>query len=316
MRFNNLRWRHATFQNDAGGEGGSGGGGAGDSGDGDWRSALPEGVRDWDEFKNAETPEAAFERLGHMRSKFGTGLFAPGEDATAEDWNAFYGKLSERTNGKVIPRPDGDDAEALNALYTSLGRPEDASGYQFSEGTDADTAAAISKLALDNNLTVAQMKGMDEGMAQLVTEQQAAAAAERQAGLDTLKGEWGAAWNERSTVAEKVREKFLNFIPADAMNKATMEALYAIGKSLGGEGAQLLNQENKDPEPTVAEAEERIAELTKAMDEARKNGDRDELRRLTEKRRLFYKKKNAGGGSVTLGGRNGQTLGRGGVSFG
>lgn len=304
MKLRSMRLKYATFQNDGGGEGGAGGGGdagAGGGGDTDWRSALPESVREWDEFKSSDTPEAAFERIEHMRTKFGTGLFAPGEDATADDWNAFYGKLSERTNGKVMPRPDADDADAMSALYTSLGRPEDASGYEFGEGTDEATAAAIGKLAHENNLSVAQMKAMDEGMKTLVAEQAAAAEEARTEGLNTLKGEWGAAYDERSKIAEKVRATFMKFIPADQMNATTMAALYEVGKSMGGEGAQMLDQGGKDPEPTVLEAKEKIAEITKAMDEARKDGNRDELKRLTEKRRSYYHKAYPGG-AVTMGG--------------
>ena len=238
-----------------------------------------------------------------MRNKFGTGLFAPGDDASSEDWGKFYGKLSEKTSGKVMPRPDKDDTEGMNALYTTLGRPEDAAGYEFAEGTDAATAAAVGALAHANNLSVAQMKAMDAGMAELVKTANADHAVEVAAGLDTLKGEWGAAWDERSKIAEKVRNTFLGFIPAEGMNAATMAALYAVGKAMGGEGAQMINQNsNNDPEPTVLEAQDRIAELTSAMDEARKKGDRDELKRLTAKRRIYYKKAYPGG-EVQVGGQ-------------
>lgn len=307
MKFMNMRWRYATVSNDGGGEGGSGGGGAGGAGGGagggDWRDALPESVRGWDEFKSADTAEAGFERIEHMRTKFGTGLFAPGDEASADDWGKFYGKLSDKTNGKVMPRPDKDDVEGMNALYTTLGRPEDAAGYEFAEGTDAATAAAIGKLALSNNLSVAQMKAMDEGMGAILAQTVADQAAEMQVGINELKGTWGAAWDERSKIAEKVRATFLGFIPTEGMNASTMEALYAVGAAMGGEGANLLGQQgNNDMEPTTLEAQDRIAELTSAMDQARKDGNRDELRRLTERRRVYYKKAYPGG-EVQVGGQ-------------
>lgn len=301
MKLRSMRLRYATFQNDGSGEGGSGGGG-GTGGDGaaaPWLDSLPESVRGWDEFKSADTAEAGFERIEHMRTKFGTGLFAPGEDASTKDWNDFYGKLSERTSGKVMPRPDADDAEAMNALFTTLGRPEDANGYEFAEGTDADTAAAVGALAHANNLTVAQMKAMDAGMADLVVKQAEGAKAVFDEGINTLKGEWGAAWDERSKVANKVRETFLQFIPAEQMNAATMAALYEVGKAMGGEGAQMLNQTTGDPEPTVLQAKEEIEELSGRIAELSKEHDgakREEMQRLVLKRRGLYKKAFPGGG--------------------
>lgn len=308
MKLRSMRLLYGTFAADDGNGGGSGGagdagGGSGDTGSGDWRTALPESVREWDEFKSSETPEAAFERIEHMRTKFGTGLFAPGEDASDKDWRDFYGKLSERTRGKVMPRPDADDAEAMDALYTQLGRPEDATAYEFVEGTDPDVAAAVGAIAHDNNLTVAQMKALDEGMAPILEAQKEAAKAQFDEGINTLKGEWGAAWDERSKVAEKVRDTFLKFIPSEGMNADTMAALYEVGKAMGGEGAQLLNQSNIAPEPTILEAKDQIEELSGRIAELQKEHDgakRDELKRLVLKRRNLYKKAYPGG-AVELG---------------
>ena len=286
-------------------EGGGEGGAGGEGGEGNWRDSLPESVRGWDEFKDAETADAGFERLAHMRTKFGTGLFAPGEDAGEKDWQDFYGKLSERTAGKVMPRPDAEDKEGLSALYKQLGRPDEATGYEFGEGTDDVTAVAFGELAHKNNLTVAQMKGLDEGMLVMLNERNEAQALERTAGLDTLKGEWGAAWTERSAIAEKVRSTFLGFIPADAMNAATMAALHKLGAALGGEGSQLLTQQAGDPEPTRLEAKEQIEQLSSRIADLQKEHDgakRDELKGLVMKRRALYKKAYPGG-EIELGGK-------------
>ena len=281
------------------------GGGAGGAGGENWRDSLPESVRTWDEFKDVDNADAGFERLAHMRTKFGTGLFAPGDDASEKDWEDFYGKLSERTAGKVMPRPDAEDAEGTAALYKQLGRPEEASGYEFAEGTNPETAAAFGALAHKNNLTVAQMKGLDEGMVVMLAERNEANTIERTAGLDTLKGEWGAAWTERTALAEKVRATFLDFIPAGGMNAATMAALHKLGAALGGEGANMLDQKTGDAEPTRLEAKEQIEQLSSRIAELQKEHDgakRDELKGLVLKRRALYKKAYPGG-EVELGGK-------------
>ena len=288
-------------EEEGGGEGGAGGAG----GEANWRDSLPESVRGWDEFKDAETADAGFERLAHMRTKFGTGLFAPGEDASEKDWTDFYGKLSERTAGKVMPRPSDDDTEGLDALYKQLGRPDEAAGYEFAEGTDEGTAAAFGALAHKHNLTVAQMKGLDEGMVTMLAERDDAMKIERTADLDTLKGEWGAAWTERSAIAEKVRATFLDFIPADGMSAATLAALHKLGAALGGEGSQLLDHKGGDPEPTKLEAREQIEALSSRIADLQKEHDgakRDELKGLVLKRRALYKKAYPGG-EIELGGR-------------
>jgi len=311
------RGEYYVLQDEAGSDGTAAAGGSGGAGEGsgaggtgaDWRAGLPEDVRAWDEFKTADDMAAGFERIEHMRSKFGTGLFAPGENASTEDWNAFYGKLSERTAGKVMPRPEADDVEAMNALYSQLGRPEDATGYEFGEGTDAETAAAFGELALSQNLSVAQMKGLDEGMNVMLVKQREAGEAQRVEGVNTLKGEWGAAWDERSKVVEKVRENFLSFIPTEAMNAATMTALYKLGTALGGEGSELLKQVEGDQTPTRLEAKEQIEELGGRIAELQKSHDgskRAEMKRLVEKRRKLYQSTYTGGPSFVVGGRQGQ----------
>ena len=307
------RGEYYVLQDEAGSDGTAAAGGSGGAGEGsgaggtgaDWRAGLPEDVRAWDEFKTADDMAAGFERIEHMRSKFGTGLFAPGENASTEDWTKFYGKLSERTAGKVMPRPEADDVEAMNALYTQLGRPEDATGYEFSEGTDAETAAAFGELALSQNLSVAQMKGLDEGMNVMLVKQREAGEAQRVEGINTLKGEWGSAWPERVKIVEKVRGTFLDFIPVDQMSAATMTSLFNLGKALGGEGSELLKQADGVPEPTTLEAKDQIAELTGRISELQKSHDgskRAEMKRLIEARRVLYKKAYPGGG-FQVGGR-------------
>ena len=104
-------------------------------------AALPESVRDWDEAKNSETPEMFWDRLSNLRSKFGTGLFKPGEDAGTEDWGKFSNKAIELSGDRLMPRPDLEDAEQRDALYKTLGRPDDASGYEFAEVEGGDLSA-------------------------------------------------------------------------------------------------------------------------------------------------------------------------------
>ena len=59
----------------------------------DWREALPENVRGWDEAQNADSADAFFKQIGDLRSHLGNSIRVPSDDAGDDTRKEFFEKL-------------------------------------------------------------------------------------------------------------------------------------------------------------------------------------------------------------------------------
>jgi hypothetical protein len=231
-------------------------------------ATLPESVREWDEAVNSDTPEVFWDRMSNMRSKIGTGLYKPGEDAGSEDWGKFTDKAMELAGDRLIPRPDLEDEAQRNAFYKSLGRPDDAAGYTFDEiegmpNTTDERKTVISELAFKANLSASQLKTLETGLRETTHAANTAAIDTLNEGLADLKQDWGLATEERIHEARKVAEIFFPHIDKDAvLSSAELKSFYSLSKQLGkvsGEFKEQGDQHYTGPSP--ADAAAKIAEI-------------------------------------------------------
>lgn len=229
---------------------------------------FPEAIREWDEAKNAETPEAFWDQVTNMRSKFGTALFKPGSDAGAEDWGKFSDKAIALSDGKLMPRPDLEDVEQRNALYKSLGRPEDVNGYDFAEieGAPAIEDARkkfISEIAFEAGLTKSQLKLLD----QKIREADFLSATEIQNTVNSemkdLKQEWGLVYEDRVHSAKKIASTFFPHLGDDASLSAhELKAFHSLAKQLLGQQSEFKDQGDQHSDGlSPTEAADKIAEI-------------------------------------------------------
>lgn len=259
--------------------------------------AIPESIRDWDEVKNSDTPEVFWDRISNMRSKFGTGLFKPGEDAGDEDWNKFAQKAIELSGNRLLPA-NLDDEEQRNIVFKTLGRPEDPNGYEFAEIEDApelseDRKKFLGEVAFKANLTKSQMKALDEAVrgadvAAMKEQLHLLSEAEKE-----LKQEWGMAFNDRKHQAEKAAKIFFPHLgETPQLSPAEIKSFYSIAKQLGQskEFKEQGQQGNDFMSPSEAAA--KIAEIRGNKDhpyfDVRAPGHADAKRRMSE----LYKIKN------------------------
>lgn len=222
---------------------------------------FPESVRDWDEIKNSDSVEIVWDRFANMRSKMGTALFAPGEDAGNETLSAFDSKAVELSQKRLMTRPDLDDEEQRNALFTQLGRPDDPSGYELAEveGSDLpdDRKEFITKLAHKVGLTKTQLKALDKEMRESEVSQTGAQLRARDEKMKELKTDWGLSFDDRVHMAKKVAAKFFPDVPAEQFTAAELMSFHKIGKSLGST-AEFREQEHEnahDTDPQEARAQ-------------------------------------------------------------
>lgn len=204
---------------------------------------LPESVREWDEAKNSDTPEVFWDRMGNMRSKIGTGLYQPSEEAGSEDWSKFTNRAVELSDNRLIPRPDLEDEESRTSLFRTLGMPEEEGGYEFSEVEGAeineDYRNFIKKIAHKVGLTKNQLKYMDEEISKANVSQGTIQQDEFNTNLGKLKQDWGLAYEDRVHQAEKVVEAFFPALKDANLSATDLTSFYALAKQLGaGEGSQ------------------------------------------------------------------------------
>ena len=211
--------------------------------------ALPESIQEWDEVKNSDTPEVFWDRITHLRKKVGTGLYKPSENAGKEDVAKFLQKAVDLSDGALLPRPDADNKEAMQALYSALGRPAEAGGYEFAElegnEIDGDYKTFMSDLGHNLNLTKSQLKGFDEAFRTKELNSANDATLKFKDDIKALNQEWGFAYDQRVHMAKGVARAFFPHLGDNTEFSAPeLKAFYAISKQFKSGGKEFAQQNN------------------------------------------------------------------------
>ncbi len=228
---------------------------------------LPESIREWSEAKEAKDINSFWDGMKSMRSKLGTGLYQPSEEAGAEDWGKFSEKAVELSGGRLMPKPDLEDESQRAALFKSLGVPDEITEYEFDqvEGAELtdDRKEFVAKIAKEANLTKAQLKVLDrkyrEAEAQFNNQSREAFEAE----LRDLKAEWGLPTEDRINSARKVQKIFFPHIPEDTpLSASEIRSFYNLYKQLNTETKEFQDQDHKDAGgPSKEDAAMKISEI-------------------------------------------------------
>lgn len=256
-------------------ESGSGGDGANDN----WRDMLPDEIKDWNEVKEAKDADSFWNQMQNMRSFMGQSIRIPGEDASKEDKAAFNTRLQEKVP-TLMPRPDEDNDEVMQAFYNQMGRPAEAKAYKVPELTAPDGIVlqeglpeSFKPIAYRHGLNQKQYEGVVKDYTNSTVEQAQAQLAEHQAGMKALNDEWGMKYDPNIEKAEAIRSKYfkdvipnLNLAGAD-----TIKAFTRIADRFGQEGAQELIESTRTEHSNAvapAEAQERLTEILSNSDHA------------------------------------------------
>ena len=190
----------------------------------------------------------------------GGSIRIPGEDASTDDWTAFNSKLTSKV--PTLLNLPNDEAEARDAMYARLGRPDTKDGYQI-EGADPD----FLQWAHDNGLSTAQVKAWQENTQGQSTQDQEASDAKMQEANDLLKKEWGHAYDAKLAAAKNAvmayadaeTQQFL-LDSGLANNPGMIRLMAGIGSTLTEEQSAGLNSSSQfSLSPT--EAMDRIGEV-------------------------------------------------------
>lgn len=252
------------IQNPEDDKGGSGGGG-------DWRSTLPEDIRDSETLK--EIPGINELAKGYINAQqlVGNSIRIPSENASEEDRKSFYGKLMEKVPG-LVPMPGSDDEEGQKVLWTKLGKPETDAHYTLPESAkDIPDISDFKKLAHQANLTQSQFETIIGGLAASVGERTLQENIDYEKGMRDLKVEWGLAYEDNiKTVDAVIRATNApdHVKEAAADGKLSPEDLrwyHSVAKQLGSEGMNFDNV-NLKTRMTPREAQAQIDEINRNND--------------------------------------------------
>ncbi|RLD77089.1 MAG: hypothetical protein DRJ15_14205, partial [Bacteroidetes bacterium] len=261
---------------DNGGGGNTDSGAGGDTG-GDWRASLPEDIREATSLKDVSDVSSLAKQFVDQQQFLGNSIRVPSEEAGQKDWDAFYEKV-ERRAPELMRKSDLDTPEARSKMFSTLGKPKEATDYQAPEGvpegmlTD-ELLGEYRAAAFKNNMTKEQFSGFLQDVIAPGHQRAVEANNERVDGIKQLQVEMGVAWGPRSSRILRVMEEN-GFSPGlqDAVKNGNLSAedwraFDKMGEALGHEGSQIVNQQGSNEALTPAEARERADEILNRLDD-------------------------------------------------
>ena len=164
-------------------------------------------------------------------------------------------------------RPDFENPEQSKMFYQTMGMPEEASGYKMPEVEGVkmpeDREAAFRTIAHDAGLTdkqfnVLMQKGLELDVVGLQANQ-----TQMQEGQAGLKADWGAAFDERSTLAKKFAAENLPSLDAENIPPQAMKELWAVAKLAYSGESQMGGSNGQSGVRSPGEAAEQLGELAR-----------------------------------------------------
>ena len=205
---------------------------------GTWRESLPEDLREVGSLKDIPDVATLAKAYNDAQSFIGRSVRIPGEDADADVWSDFKGKLTQVPGIAQVPT-DASSEEEWMAFYNSMGRPEAADGYKVGESSDPDTDSAIleqfHKVGLSNSQATAMMDWMRSGNNQ-VDEQYTQ---QREEAVGLLRTEWCDAYDNKITDARNALRTYGGDALIQELDESGMGNSPALIKAFAGVGANL-----------------------------------------------------------------------------
>ena len=230
-----------------------------------WKDNLPEEIRNHKTLADVADVGSLAKQFIDAQAAAGTSIRIPGPEAGEDAWKSFHTKLSDKVPG-LIPTPNRDNEEQMNALYKTMGRPDDALGYEHPEGVDATKMGDFAKLAHGLGLTKTQYSKMVGALQQLTVTQQEAATEEFNTNIRGLKQEWGIVYEDNLQLVNSVMKGTgapKDMLEAAANGKLGADAikwLHNIGVQLGTEGIN-FDKDEFSSRVSPGEAKERVEEI-------------------------------------------------------
>jgi len=235
---------------------------------GDWRSSLPEGFGEASFIKGADSAEAALTAINNAAAHMGNSIRIPGEDASDDARNEFYGKILEKAPN-LMPKPSED---SMDAFYASIGRPQDATGYAYEapEGRDVPTDfEAFSQVAHKHGLSQEQFKGVLGDLLEGQWSQMDGMTETHNGEMQDLRGKWGMAYDDNmSAVKNFLRltdapEGVVELMTEGAMSAKEIEWIHSVANST--KSSTELSQQTTTTVPNMMTPDEATMKISEML---------------------------------------------------
>lgn len=237
----------------------------------DWKEGLPAELVAAPYFRSAPNLEQAIADMSRAAENQGNSIRIPGPDASDEARGEFYDRIAEKAPG-LMRKPADDDQAAYDSILTTLGRPEDASGYKLPEvdgiALTDEKAGEFKAMAHAAGLTGKQFDAMMKSMLTKDAEGLTAREADHASRLGELKGEWGAAHEQRMAKITKMLEAtgadpaLLESVTTGKADAQALRWFHSLADQLGSgsEGGAVGAQGKTEPAPILT-PDEALAQL-------------------------------------------------------
>ena len=230
-----------------------------------WKDSLPEELKGHKGLTDVKDVAGLAQQFIDGQAMIGNSIRVPGPEAGDDAFKAFHAKLAEKVPG-LIPTPDRENAEQMTALYKTLGRPDEATGYEHPEGVDATKMAEFATLAHSLGLSGSQYSKMVGALQEFTVTQQEAASEAFNTGMRELKQEWGIVYEDNIQLVNSVMKgtsapkEMLEMAADGKLGADALKWLHNIGEQLGTEGIN-FNKDEFSSRLAPAEAKARSAEI-------------------------------------------------------
>ena len=266
----------------------------------DWRTNLPDELRAAPGLADVHSVEALAHQFIESQGYLGRSIRPPGPEASDEQKQAFYAKIQEHAGDYLVPRPDPEDKETMDAFAVAMGRPKEAASYTAPEVEGFDLAGfdAVKGVFHSLGLTNKQAQGLAQWNHEMRTNGESESKAAMMEDHAGLQREWGmtydsrmasiAGWLNREDAPQSIQQS-LKEMPTEQIRW-----LHGVAKRLGSlEGdinSQQGGQESSDLAP--AEANDRAQEIFDRLIKMQPSDP--QYQNLVDKRMEYLKMANPG----------------------
>lgn len=236
----------------------------------DWMNDLPDDLKASETLDQYDSPEAALQGLVDTKAMLGNSLRIPGDDADDGARTDFVDKLLERVPS-VMLKPDLEDEEQSDNFYKLMGVPDAPDKYVMPEKLNISEEQEINMRAQAHlmKMTREQFKLAVTRLSEANTTMAEQHETNTSDAMSKLRGEWGAAFEERMALAKKLHET--NFagtgVAFENLDPAALPGLYTTAKALMGSDKQFAEQPTGEtPLLSPQEARLQISEIESNKD--------------------------------------------------
>src|SRR3990172_1966912 len=257
-----------------------------------WKDELPDDLKASPALKDITDVKTLAKTYVDQQVFLGSSLRLPGPDAGDDDRKAFHTKLLEKVPG-LIPTPNPDDPELMGALFRKFGQPEKPDGYTLPKDVEPpeEDVKALREIAHKAGLSNKQFQHMVKELHSINATSQQLQEIETQNGIKNLRNEWGIAFEDRLSLAQKALvvtkapQTLVDAVKDGTAGPDTIKWLHGLAKQIGAEGINMAGAEGGasiNVRLTPIEARAQIQEMLNNHDHPYWKGDMDARNKMVE----------------------------------